>query len=236
VAQYAATGNGAGAVQLNPNLSAAYRDATAGTFTSFGSWAAIEGYNASAYSKYRITSMGVHVYCVASPSTASGVTGVFTHTGGIVSSLSASGTLSSDTIRTSVYDAEYNHVFKGVGPEAQDYVAIASTTNGWTSATIFFDAMTAANGEKALAYDLIMNCELTPAEETDYTEFATPAPPRNDMLEQLTVNVEKKLPATTFTTPEKHSQGVLGVVGDAVESLVRMAGPLALEGMALLLA
>jgi hypothetical protein len=234
IAQYA-TGVGAGAIQIQPNLSAVYRDATAGTFTSFGSWGAIVGYNAAAYSKYRITSMGVHVYCVASPSTASGVTGVFSHTGTIESDVTAAGTLSSEVIRTSVYDAEYNHVFKGVGPEAENYVAISAGCSGWTSATIFFDAMAAVNDAKALAYDLVINCELTPAEETDYTEFATPAPQRNDMLEQLTINVEKKLPATTFTTPEKHSESVLATVGSAVEGFVRMAGPLALEGMAMLL-
>jgi hypothetical protein len=177
--------------------------------------------------------MGVHAYTIAAPAASQGVSGVFTHRGGIPAVFTAAGTLSADTVRSPSYEFEVNHTFKGAGPETEDYVAMnAASAPGWTSATLFFDGAAPINDQKHIAYDLIINAELIAAEESGYVEFATPTPPRIDMLEQIATNVEKIIPATTFTSPDKHSSDVLSTVGDAVESFARIVGPYALEGLA----
>jgi hypothetical protein len=209
------------------------RIAYTGSFGAWSAWSNIVGYSTSNYDRYRITSMGIHAYTIASPTASQGISGVFTHRGSIPAVLAVTGTLSADTTRFPSYEFEVNHTFKGIGPETEDYVAInATSVPGWSSATLFFDGAAAVNDQKHIAYDLIMNVELLAKEESGYVEFATPTPPRIDMLEQIAINVEKIIPDTTYTTPQQHSSNVLSTVGDAVESFARVVGPYALEGLA----
>lgn len=231
VSQYASA-NGHGAVQLKASLAEFLRAGTAGTVSTFGSWNPINGYSATAFTGYRVVSMGAHIFTTSAPTTSDGVVGGFEHLGAPPNAIDLNTSNVASVHRETRYNAEFTWIARPEGSEAHMYKDItASDPQGWTSCTIFGDGLTAVNSEPFLGVEVVINCEVHADPENIWSGAMSGSSPQNAHVEAIANNVTKDLVPITAGTVASNSQSISSSVMQQVERFVAYAAPYAVDAL-----
>jgi len=224
--------NGKLAASFRPNPNQVIRAAstiTGSVLTAFGGYFAIPDYTAlaSTFSEYRIVSWGVRFWPLPNTLNQQGTLKLITLTDQAAAGMDAAGGLFTEWETMPFAGTDAHWVSKPLGVTWKDYIS-GTSTHSYQSLLVFLDGGVASTN--SLAYEIVMNVELTANHATLAAVVATPGQPHSPTVLQAASAVHAKVPGIQKNYPSLWNSvktTATNVLMDAASAMLPFGGRMA---------